>query len=396
MKLKYKQARPSLAEPPRDEEAEAVRNAPPSSDEDDEEIQAELEEQERKEAPKTPESKTTPPTSPQAQLRAPMVDERGTKRPAEEQPEPPTEAGSQMDTEESRKRALPAEAWQAEGSPTRARTEVAASPTGSPTAERPLYPPSFAGNVARVQAVEGLTVATLYECGDQFLFETNSEEEENSFDFGEDKDELVKVFWDNEDLEHEPTVTAQELAELDEEAFQKEVTRLLEMGVLRKEKKEKLRDDYVELSTTAVQDWRHRDGEWKRRSRLVAREYKWADPTRQDLFSSATAASQVRLLAAVMMTERDLEMWSLDIKDAFLQVPQEQRTFVRPPRGYEHLLEEDEVWVLERLFPGQRAGTKVWGLFLQDMLKEEHYQPLALSPNLFAKWTSWYTWMTSN
>ena len=59
--------------------------------------------------------------------------------------------------------------------------------------------------------------------------------------------------------------------------------------------------------------------------------------------------------------------------------------FVNPPRGYEHLLEGDEVWVLEKLLPGQRAGTRERGLFLKETLEEEQYESLALSPNLFAK-----------
>ena len=43
------------------------------------------------------------------------------------------------------------------------------------------------------------------------------------------------------------------------------------------------------------------------------------------------------------------------------------------------------VWVLEKLLPGQRAGTREWGLFLKDTLEEEQYESLALSPTLFAK-----------
>ena len=54
-------------------------------------------------------------------------------------------------------------------------------------------------------------------------------------------------------------------------------------------------------------------------------------------------------------------------------------------RGYEHLLAEDEVWVLEKLLPGQRAGTREWGLFLKETLEEEQYESLALSPTLLAK-----------
>ena len=86
-----------------------------------------------------------------------------------------------------------------------------------------------------------------------------------------------------------------------------------------------------------------------------------------------------------MITEENLQLWSLDIKYAFLQVPQKRKTFVRPPQGHTGFLEKGEVWVLERLLPGQRAGTKEWGIFLQETLESEDYKSLQLSPNLFSK-----------
>ena len=89
------------------------------------------------------------------------------------------------------------------------------------------------------------------------------------------------------------------------------------------------------------------------------------------------------------MREQRFQLWTIDGKDAFLQLPQKSKVYVNPPRGYEHLLEEDEVWVLEKLLPGQRAGTREWGLFLKDTLEEEQYESLALSQNLFAKRSAW-------
>eukprot|EP00435_Cladocopium_sp_Y103_P065179 s658_g27.t1 len=54
-------------------------------------------------------------------------------------------------------------------------------------------------------------VAILQESGDQYLFGADSEGEENAIDFGEDRDELTKFMWDDEDLEHAPTVSQSEL-----------------------------------------------------------------------------------------------------------------------------------------------------------------------------------------
>ena len=66
-------------------------------------------------------------------------------------------------------------------------------------------------------------------------------------------------------------------------------------------------------------------------------------------------------------------------------MPQKAKVFVRPPKGYEHLLEEDEVWVLDRLLPGQRAGTKEWSLFLKEVVEKEGCDTFQLSPNLYVK-----------
>lgn len=204
------------------------------------------------------------------------MEEQTLKRPAEAPAEQPVEAGQSMDAEESRKGRSETEVEVlSQGSPTRSRLEADASPS-----TRTLYPPSFAGTVARVEVVEGMTVATVYESGDEYLSGADNEEEEYSMDFGENKEELLSFCWDDADCENCPIVSGSHLSELDEAAFEKEVTRLQEMNVLRKARRSDLDSDYKELSTTAVQYWRHRDGVWQRRSRLVAREYRWEDPTR--------------------------------------------------------------------------------------------------------------------
>ena len=78
----------------------------------------------------------------------------------------------------------------------------------------------------------------------------------NARSYGEDKDQLISQFWDDADVENAPVVSNDRLTELDEDAFQQEVTRLQDMKVLRKAMRKNLTDDYTELSTTAVQDWR--------------------------------------------------------------------------------------------------------------------------------------------
>eukprot|EP00435_Cladocopium_sp_Y103_P030286 s3267_g7.t1 len=160
VKLRYRKTMPALDTTPfLDEEAEATKKAAQelsSDDEDDPDdtSRQQLEEQNQQEVPKTPTNPPASAKSPSVELRAPMVEGRGqsTKRPAEEHLEPPAQAGTTMhtETEESRKHGLEAgTAEQLAGSLTRARTTAERSPTGEA-----LHPPTFAGNVSRVEQLK--------------------------------------------------------------------------------------------------------------------------------------------------------------------------------------------------------------------------------------------------
>ena len=94
------------------------------------------------------------------------------------------------------------------------------------------------------------------------------------------------------------------------------------------------------------------------------------------------------------MGEQRFQLWTIDVKDAFLQVPQKRKVYVNPPRGYEHLLAEDEVWVLEKLLPGQRAGTRV-GAFPQGNLGRRAVRISSVEPDPVCKEISFRTSRTS-
>eukprot|EP00435_Cladocopium_sp_Y103_P018480 s5547_g4.t1 len=132
------------------------------------------------------------------------------------------------------------------------------------------------------------------------------------------------------------------------------------------------------LTTKFVRDWRRKvyvdlsGGSrecWMRRSRLVAREY--AVGKRDDTFSPATGAHTSNLLPVhYLALKAESEECSagykpvlacLDVKDAFLQVPQEHPTEVR-------LWGENSV-VLRNL-PGQRKGSKLWYDFFREFLEK--------------------------
>eukprot|EP00435_Cladocopium_sp_Y103_P003562 s395_g1.t1 len=162
-------------------------------------------------------------------------------------------------------------------------------------------------------------------------------------------------------------------------ADQVEIARLLDMGVLQKRCEFHGRVERS-LTTRFVYDWRLKSFEvkcevqddgsakvssvkrWMRRSRFVAREF--AVTKRDDVYSPATGCHTSNLIPIIFsqmlkqleMSGIDDEQYgvilaALDIKDAFLQTPQEHAVAV--------VLNGVEYVVLRNL-PGQRLGSKAW------------------------------------
>jgi hypothetical protein len=123
------------------------------------------------------------------------------------------------------------------------RTSPPTSPTGS------LYTPHFAGNVLQVQEQE--------EVDDEMW-------EKDVLEFMEGDEELQQGDQEPQDEGHPPTLTSEELEEVDRMAGFEEISRLLSMKVLREPSQEEC-EKGVPLSTRSVYDWRHHGGEWRRR-----------------------------------------------------------------------------------------------------------------------------------
>ena len=137
------------------------------------------------------------------------------------------------------------------------------------------------------------------------------------------------------------------------------------------------------LTTRNVYDWRKKpyqlgDGisikRWKRRSRLVAREFAFAEGKRDDIFSPATSGHVLKLLPTIFLQRISEEeearegegafsqiLGCLDVKDAF-QVPQEKPLKGTPERR-RILGEEKPTWT--------RVGAKAWFDFFTEYLTEE-------------------------
>lgn len=131
----------------------------------------------------------------------------------------------------------------------------------------------------------------------------------------------------------EPNLSPDELHELDVIADYVEVNRLKGLGVLL-DVSTLDGKDFKKLSTRFVRTWRDKtiNGKhvWLRRSRFVAREFAWLDPSRESLFSLASSSISHRILPCIFLRnlENDWTMGAVDIADAFLTVDQPTPTVV--------------------------------------------------------------------
>ena len=135
----------------------------------------------------------------------------------------------------------------------------------------------------------------------------------------------------------EPQLDPEQLQRIDDYADSVEIDRLLGMKVIQ------WHSSYsgelgTQLSAKFVRTWRKKvrkvfdeSGKlvsetpgWLRRSRLVAREFNWLD-VREDVYSPSSSSSIVKLLPALAMSDgfcNGAVLGTLDVADAFLQVPQ--------------------------------------------------------------------------
>ena len=172
----------------------------------------------------------------------------------------------------------------------------------------------------------------------------------------------------------EPELSDEALMELDALADRLEISRLRTMGVLiPAEEYDFAGETPKRLTTRMVRAWRDKfiDGQhvWLRRSRYVAREYAWLSPDRQDLFSPASSVLTVRLLPTLFMKWKDqgFVLCGIDIADAFLMVEQKELTQV----SCVDAMGEESKFVLGRVLPGQRNGSQLWHESFSGFLRDE-------------------------
>ena len=208
---------------------------------------------------------------------------------------------------------------------------------------------------------------------DEYSTELNCQDEFADWYFGNDEMNMEDDSIPQDELrlwqpysELEPVLSTDELDELDRIADDVEIRRLTDMGVLT------LQSNYTgelgkPLSARMVRAWRKKtrpvlddsgtvvdtEPAWLRRSRLVGRDFNWLE-ARDDVYSPASSSSVSKIFPALAVTNGyipDAVLGTLDISDAFLQVPQQHPRLVTFG---------NQSFVILRCLPGQRDASKLW------------------------------------
>ena len=234
------------------------------------------------------------------------------------------------------------------------------SPAASPGASSSLYPPGFAGVNQVCDDIPGQELAGL-DTWDPEVEEVLEEEWYNA-------DGIDEAWWD-EFGEKPPEVTEEELVVIDRRADLVELETLMSMGVARFPNKGEDLSQHELLTTKLVRDWRKRPG-WTRRARLVAREFRTLSAWTSDMFAPASSLAVVHTLISYALTN-GLELTTLDVKDAYLNVDQPSKVVIQVSAD---LFEEGglgtKTLVLEKLLPGQRVGASSWYEMAKSILGE--------------------------
>lgn len=215
---------------------------------------------------------------------------------------------------------------------------------------------TFAGNIRFVAQYGDVDV---YVEPDEDGFEVPHEEcflhlNDDGYDDEEDASELQL------ESQGPPELTDDEIAQLDREASLEELVRLGNIGVI--SEYSDVSGDELILDTRLVFDWRFREGQWKRRARLVAREFRCGDASNEETFSPTSSKWIIHMFLVLALVQQ-LNILVMDVKDVFLTVPQRDLVIVEVPtwaQTEEMISNGVEYWKLLRCLPGQRRAALRW------------------------------------
>ena len=175
----------------------------------------------------------------------------------------------------------------------------------------------------------------------------------------------------NDQGESPPEVSPEELDSMNQEAAVEELNRLSKIGVIEEFAESGASGSEKRMDLREVYDWRYRDGKWRRRCRIVAREYRAGATSTAETFSPTASNAAARLVLILHLLNPTWVILVLDIKDAYLQVPQQEEVLVTISDWMKKAcnIGEGIVWRLKRCLPDQRNAATRWYEHLRSILE---------------------------
>ena len=244
----------------------------------------------------------------------------------------------------------------------------------SRTGEGLCSSPTFAGNISQVKSYAGVEMWV----DDEEPFEASFVDDIGQSTYIEDYIDIDQTEFPSE-ADGPPDLSASELEMLDNEAGMEEIKRLFDLNVL--EGCEAAIGDEVLLDTRCVFDWRYRDG-WRRRCRLVAREFNVTGESTSETFSPTSTMAAMRMLLVLAMVKR-LNIVAYDVKDAFLTVDQVEKVLIHVPSWVHLVMQAPPFWLLKKCLPGQRNAAMRWSDKFRLVSEEHGFESFPGMPTIF-------------
>ncbi|CAJ1423224.1 unnamed protein product [Effrenium voratum] len=195
----------------------------------------------------------------------------------------------------------------------------------------------------------------------------------NAWDEIENIGELDMNDWGPEDPDGLETVDdemqvmdfdQEEVQRMDAKAEEEEISRLKAMPALI-ELQPHEENDYNDITTKMVITWKKREekGGWFRRARLVARQFRWSIDVEDSFAPTSLMAIPRMLLHLAACCPEHYGVQVIDVKDAFLMVPQ-------PEDERASVTYRGKRYKLVRCLPGQRTAANRWYIHFRDAARE--------------------------
>ena len=110
-----------------------------------------------------------------------------------------------------------------------------------------------------------------------------------------------------------------------------------------------------------------KNGKWGVRSRFVAREFRWQQPNRDDIFSVTSSSNTSRVLRLILAKHPGHNAYLADVECAFFHASEDELCYVEAPREWlEEAWEEEEVktdwvWQLAKQLYGRQKAPRRFG-----------------------------------